>query len=146
VLFVQKIKSNVNENANDAWLTGIVEVELPMEEKLRNIEETERAKKKMLEDRQKGLISSGFRVDTSSDKGYMRIGQKAKKKGAKKPDDGPVIDASKKLSVLPSQPVHGGNNNSQYEQKREVKDPAAAAAGIFFCACVCVCVCRCVCV
>jgi hypothetical protein len=139
VCFVQKIKSNANENVNDAWLTGIVEVELPVEEKMRNIEETELAKKKMLEDRQRGLISSGFRVDTSSDKGYMRIGQKAKKGTKKeKADGGQVVDASKKLSVLPSQPVHGV---VQYEQKREVKDPAAASGLVCMCVCVCVCVC-----
>jgi Hepatocellular carcinoma-associated antigen 59 len=31
-----------------AWMTGILEVQLPMEFKLKNIEETEAAKKRML--------------------------------------------------------------------------------------------------
>jgi len=56
--------------------TGIVEVELPMDDKLRNIEETERAKKKILDERIKGVNSSAFIVDTSSDKGYARIDAK----------------------------------------------------------------------
>ena len=47
-----------------------------MDDKLRNIEETERAKKKILDERIKGVNSSAFIVDTSSDKGYARIDAK----------------------------------------------------------------------
>ena len=43
------------ENGADTWLTGIVEVELPLDEKLRNIEETERAKRKILEERRAAM-------------------------------------------------------------------------------------------
>ena len=68
------------ENGADTWLTGIVEVELPLDEKLRNIEETERAKRKILEDRRRGVLGAGFIVDTSSDKGYRRLDQKSKKR------------------------------------------------------------------
>ena len=38
-----------DEDGADRWLTGIVEVQLPVEFKLRNIEETERAKAALLE-------------------------------------------------------------------------------------------------
>jgi hypothetical protein len=134
----QKVQSKSIENASDAWLTGIVEVELPMEEKLRNIEETERAKKKMLQDRQRGVLSSGFRVDTSSDKGYMRVDQKAKKKGARRDDKAQLDDAAKRLLMLPSQP----NFNANYAQSaptREVKEAAASTAGMSVCMCMLLC-------
>ena len=44
----EKSADEMLDNGAETWLTGIVEVELPMDEKLRNIEETERAKKTIL--------------------------------------------------------------------------------------------------
>jgi hypothetical protein len=51
-LSVRKLEG---EETADRWLTGIVEVQLPMDYKLKNIEETERAKNKMLEKTRRGL-------------------------------------------------------------------------------------------
>lgn len=45
-LSVRKVEG---EETADRWLTGIVEVQLPMEYKVRNVEDTEKAKQKMLE-------------------------------------------------------------------------------------------------
>lgn len=72
------------DNGAETWLTGIVEVELPMEDKLRNIEETEAAKKKILEERRMGISRGAFVVDTTSDKGYSRVDGKKKDKRRKK--------------------------------------------------------------
>lgn len=60
------------------------QVELPMEDKLRNIEETEAAKKKILEERRMGISRGAFVVDTTSDKGYSRVDGKKKDKRRKK--------------------------------------------------------------
>lgn len=43
------VRKMEGEETADRWLTGIVEVQLPMDYKLKNIEETELAKAKMLE-------------------------------------------------------------------------------------------------
>lgn len=125
----QKFQQNLNDTANDAWLTGIVEVELSMDEKLRNIEETELAKKKMLQDRQRGVMSSGFRVDTSTDKGYMRVDQKAKKKGVRREDKDPLNDTAKRLLMLPSSQPNYNSNYVKHVPTREVKEAAASTSG-----------------
>jgi len=44
-----RVKKTEGEETADRWLTGIVEVQLPADYKIKNIEATERAKAKMLE-------------------------------------------------------------------------------------------------
>ena len=48
------VRKMEGEETADRWLTGIVEVQLPMDYKLKNIEETELAKQKMLEKTRRG--------------------------------------------------------------------------------------------
>lgn len=48
------VRKMEGEETADRWLTGIVEVQLPMDYKLKNIEETELAKAKMLEKTRRG--------------------------------------------------------------------------------------------
>lgn len=48
------VRKTEGEETADRWLTGIVEVQLPMDYKLKNIEETELAKAKMLEKTRRG--------------------------------------------------------------------------------------------
>jgi hypothetical protein len=117
------------ENGADTWLTGIVEVELPLDEKLRNIEDTERAKRKILEERRRGVLGSGFIVDTSSDKGYRRIDQKSKKREARprgeRREEKPVNEQARRLAVLPA----GGNFNANFVQHRPTREVRESAAG-----------------
>eukprot|EP00854_Cymbomonas_tetramitiformis_P002870 gene2870-3670_t len=67
----------VEEDGSDRWLTGIVEVQLPVEHRLRNIELTEDAKKALLEkqkrrrygsdrDRLPGNLSANFNSDPAA--------------------------------------------------------------------------------
>ena len=56
----EKSADEMLDNGAETWLTGIVEVELPMDEKLRNIEETEAAKKKILSERMRCLPACGY--------------------------------------------------------------------------------------
>jgi hypothetical protein len=111
------------DNGAETWLTGIVEVELPLDEKLRNIEDTERAKRKILDERRRGVLGSGFIVDTSSDKGYRRLDQKSKKRSRK--PEGPVSESSKRLSVLPGP----GNFNANFVQHRPTREVKESATG-----------------
>mmetsp|Transcript_4891 Transcript_4891/g.11706 ORF Transcript_4891/g.11706 Transcript_4891/m.11706 type:complete len:299 (+) Transcript_4891:218-1114(+) len=97
------------ENSAESWLTGIVEVELSMEEKLKNIEQTEAAKHQMLDNLRKGLTSSAFRVDTSTERGYARMDQREKKKGGRKGQAKVLTDEDKKLLSLPASTNFGAN-------------------------------------
>ena len=117
------------ENGADTWLTGIVEVELPLDEKLRNIEETERAKRKILEERRRGVLGSGFIVDTTSDKGYRRMDQKSKKREVRprgeRREEKPVNEQARRLAVLPG----AGNFNANFVQHRPTREVRESAAG-----------------
>mmetsp|Transcript_38665 Transcript_38665/g.56848 ORF Transcript_38665/g.56848 Transcript_38665/m.56848 type:complete len:307 (-) Transcript_38665:62-982(-) len=124
---VDKSSEEVQDNGAETWLTGIVEVELPMDEKLRNIEETEKAKKKILAERMRGVNSAAFIVDTSSEKGYSRQDQKPKKKGGR-PDADKVPMDRKKAQLATGT---GGNFSVNFVQRggnREVRDAAANKA------------------
>lgn len=128
----QKLKHKEEniENSAETWLTGIVEVELPMDEKLRNIEETELAKKRMLEDRRNGVTTAGFRVDTTSDKGYARMDQEEKKKGRGKRFEAKpeFTERSKRLLALPGQ-MNFNANFLSHQPTREVKEAAKSTSG-----------------
>eukprot|EP00960_Hanusia_phi_P029233 747852-Hanusia_phi.AAC.3 len=120
--FRVKSKTRHLGDAAETWLTGIVEVELPMEEKLKNIDETEKAKKRMLEERMKGVTKSSFVVDTSSEKGYMRVEGEMRK--------GKKIMAKQNIPLISKEAdaVGGvGNFNANYI-RRTVKDEGRAAA------------------
>ena len=109
-------------------LTGIVEVELPMDEKLRNIEETEKAKRKILEDRRRGIIGSGFIVDTSTSSGYRRVDQKGKQRGKRKNAEESKSNANeaiKSLAVLPGY----GNYNANFAQHRPTRELKESVTG-----------------
>jgi len=133
VLCAQRIKEKQQiaiENTAESYLTGIVEVELSMEDKLKNIEETEMAKKRMLENMRKGVSTSSFRVDTKSDKGYQRMDQKEKKKGGRGAQAPKVLtDDDKNLLALPV------NTNSNFHLSNPVvanqvaKKPAPVQGG-----------------
>mmetsp|Transcript_40812 Transcript_40812/g.128567 ORF Transcript_40812/g.128567 Transcript_40812/m.128567 type:complete len:188 (-) Transcript_40812:128-691(-) len=122
-----RVKSKTRQlgDAAETWLTGIVEVELPLEEKLKNIEETEKAKKKILEERINGVRQSTFVVDTASEKGYMRMeGEMRKGKKVMAKQNIPLISKE-------AEAVGGvGNFNANYI-KRNGKEregrPAAAS-------------------
>jgi hypothetical protein len=62
---------NTVQHDVSAWMTGIVEVPLPVEYKLRNIEETELAKKRMLESANHGGRRLEEEEDASGDEGYI---------------------------------------------------------------------------
>mmetsp|Transcript_25160 Transcript_25160/g.39507 ORF Transcript_25160/g.39507 Transcript_25160/m.39507 type:complete len:293 (+) Transcript_25160:507-1385(+) len=81
-------------NAAETWLTGIIEVALPEEEKLRNIAETERAKKRLLEETRTGVKASSYVVDTSTERGYARL-------DSKKSRTKPTTDDSRLKAMLP---------------------------------------------
>jgi len=53
-----QVKQTTGETTN--WLTGIVEVQLPVEYKLKNIEETERAKRELLNNQAQPVTRSTF--------------------------------------------------------------------------------------
>lgn len=107
------------DNGAETWLTGIVEVELPMEDKLRNIEETEAAKKKILEERRMGISRGAFVVDTTSDKGYSRVDGKKKDKRRKKDESDQEVQLR---AMLPGTANQNTNFNQNYMSNRPTRE------------------------
>ena len=99
-----------------------------MEDKLKNIEETENAKKQMLENIRKGVSTSAFRVDTSTDKGYQRMDQKEKKKGGKKADVKSLTDNDKRILSLPGSTNFNANFHLSGPVQAQPADKAAQPA------------------
>jgi hypothetical protein len=108
-----------DNNGAETWLTGIVEVELPMEDKLRNIEETERAKKRILEERRMGKSSGAFVVDTTSERGYARADAKKKDKRKQKKEETSTVQLR---AMLPGTASQGNNFNQNFMLTRPTRD------------------------
>ncbi|XP_031496666.1 protein COP1 SUPPRESSOR 2 [Nymphaea colorata] len=70
-----KVKRRNSEESSTQWTTGIAEVQLPIEYKLRNIEETEAAKK-LLQDKQlAGRTKSDSSIPSSFSADYFQRGR-----------------------------------------------------------------------
>lgn len=67
-----KVKRRNSEESSTQWTTGIAEVQLPMEYKLRNIEETEAAKKLIQEKRLMSHTKTESRVPSSYTADYFQ--------------------------------------------------------------------------
>ncbi|GAV91833.1 Hep_59 domain-containing protein [Cephalotus follicularis] len=70
-----KVKKRNSEESSTQWTTGIAEVQLPIEYKLRNIEETEAAKKLLQEKRLMGRTKSEFSIPSSYSADYFQRGR-----------------------------------------------------------------------
>ncbi|XP_054816004.1 protein COP1 SUPPRESSOR 2 isoform X2 [Prosopis cineraria] len=70
-----KVKRRNSEESSTQWTTGIAEVQLPIEYKLRNIEETEAAKKLIQEKRLMGRAKSEFSIPSSYSADYFQRGR-----------------------------------------------------------------------
>ncbi|XP_059439035.1 protein COP1 SUPPRESSOR 2 [Corylus avellana] len=70
-----KVKRRNSEESSTQWTTGIAEVQLPIEYKLRNIEETEAAKKILQERRLMGRTKSEFTIPSSYSADYFQRGR-----------------------------------------------------------------------
>ncbi|KAF2309165.1 hypothetical protein GH714_000976 [Hevea brasiliensis] len=70
-----KVKRRNSEESSTQWTTGIAEVQLPIEYKLRNIEETEAAKKLLQEKRLMGQAKSEFSIPSSYSADYFQRGR-----------------------------------------------------------------------
>ncbi|KAL6219680.1 hypothetical protein ACLB2K_006701 [Fragaria x ananassa] len=70
-----KVKKRNSEESSTQWTTGIAEVQLPIEYKLRNIEETEAAKKFLHEKRLVGQTKSEFSIPSSYSADYFQRGR-----------------------------------------------------------------------
>lgn len=70
-----KVKRRNSEESSTQWTTGIAEVQLPIEYKLRNIEETEAAKKLLQEKRLMGRIKTDSSIPSSYSADYFQRGK-----------------------------------------------------------------------
>lgn len=70
-----KVKKKNMEESSTQWTTGIAEVQLPIEYKLRNIEETEAAKKLLQEKRLAGKTKSDANIPSSYSADYFHRGR-----------------------------------------------------------------------
>ncbi|XP_010556664.1 PREDICTED: uncharacterized protein C9orf78 homolog [Tarenaya hassleriana] len=70
-----KVKKRSSEESSTQWTTGIAEVQLPIEYKLKNIEETEAAKKLLQEKRLMGRPKSEFSIPSSYSADYFQRGK-----------------------------------------------------------------------
>ncbi|XP_019441252.1 PREDICTED: uncharacterized protein C9orf78 homolog [Lupinus angustifolius] len=70
-----KVKRRNSEESSTQWTTGIAEIQLPIEYKLKNIEETEAAKKFLQEKRLMGKTKSEFSIPSSYSADYFQRGR-----------------------------------------------------------------------
>ncbi|CAN6467136.1 unnamed protein product [Victoria cruziana] len=70
-----KVKRRNSEESSTQWTTGIAEVQLPIEYKLRNIEETEAAKKLLQDKRFAGRTKSDSSIPSSFSADYFQRGR-----------------------------------------------------------------------
>ncbi|KHN00254.1 Hypothetical protein glysoja_022858 [Glycine soja] len=70
-----KVKRRNSEESSTQWTTGIAEVQLPIEYKLKNIEETEAAKKLLQEKKLMGRTKSDFSIPSSYSADYFQRGR-----------------------------------------------------------------------
>lgn len=70
-----KVKKKNSEESSTQWTTGIAEVQLPIEYKLRNIEETEAAKKVLQEKRLASKPKSDANIPSSYSADYFHRGK-----------------------------------------------------------------------
>ncbi|CAN0899436.1 Protein COP1 SUPPRESSOR 2 [Linum grandiflorum] len=70
-----KVKKRNSEESSTQWTTGIAEVQLPIEYKLKNIEETEAAKKLLQEKRLMGRAKSDLNIPSSYSADYFQRGR-----------------------------------------------------------------------
>ncbi|XP_052187832.1 protein COP1 SUPPRESSOR 2 [Diospyros lotus] len=70
-----KVKRRTSEESSTQWTTGIAEIQLPIEYKLRNIEETEAAKKLLQEKRLMGRAKTESSIPSSYSADYFQRGR-----------------------------------------------------------------------
>lgn len=70
-----KVKKRNSEESSTQWTTGIAEVQLPIEFKLKNIEETEAAKKLLQEKRLTGKTKSEVNIPASYSADFFQRGR-----------------------------------------------------------------------
>ncbi|KAF8400239.1 hypothetical protein HHK36_009862 [Tetracentron sinense] len=73
--FPNQVKKRNSEESSTQWTTGIAEVQLPIEYKLRNIEETEAAKKLLQDKRLVGRSKAELSIPSSYSADYFQRGR-----------------------------------------------------------------------
>ncbi|CAL9213413.1 unnamed protein product [Arabidopsis halleri] len=115
-----KVKKRSSEESSTQWTTGIAEVQLPIEYKLKNIEETEAAKKLLQERRLMGRPKSEFSIPSSYSADYFQRGKDyAEKLRREHPElykdrGGPQADGE---GAKPS--TNSSNNNADSGKSRQ---------------------------
>nr|GEZ56148.1 protein COP1 suppressor 2 [Tanacetum cinerariifolium] len=69
------VKQRNSEESSTQWTTGIAEIQLPIEFKLKNIEETEAAKKLLQEKRLMGRSKTDSTIPSSYSADYFQRGK-----------------------------------------------------------------------
>ncbi|KAM7501102.1 hypothetical protein LguiB_000006 [Lonicera macranthoides] len=115
-----KVKRRNSEESSTQWTTGIAEIQLPIEYKLKNIEETEAAKKLLQEKRLIGRTKTDSTIPSSYSADYF---QRGKDYAEKLRREHPELykDKGAENNGLESKPTTDSTNSST--------DAAAAAAG-----------------
>ncbi|OEL29543.1 hypothetical protein BAE44_0009441 [Dichanthelium oligosanthes] len=111
-----KVKKKNSEESSTQWTTGIAEVQLPIEYKLRNIEETEAAKKILQEKRLANKPKSDSNIPSSYSADYFHRGKEYDEK-LRRENPGRYKDRD-------SRP-----NESAGGKATDAKNPDGAAAG-----------------
>ncbi|KAJ4954508.1 hypothetical protein NE237_011291 [Protea cynaroides] len=109
---LNKVKKRNSEESSTQWTTGIAEVQLPIEFKLRNIEETEAAKKLLQEKRLVGRAKSELSIPSSYSADYFQRGRDYAEKLRR---DHPELYNKEKGAqdnALGSRPVDGTNTDA----------------------------------
>lgn len=105
-----KVKKRNSEESSTQWTTGIAEIQLPIEYKLKNIEETEAAKKLLQEKRFMGRTKNDSSIPSSYSADYFQRGR----------------DYAEKLRQEHPDLYKGNNNNNN----NVVENDAAATRGV----------------
>ncbi|KAL5717213.1 Protein COP1 SUPPRESSOR 2 [Ranunculus cassubicifolius] len=114
-----KVKKRNSEESSTQWTTGIAEIQLPIEYKLKNIEETEVAKKLLQEKRLVGRTKTELNIPSSYSADYFQRGKDYAEKlrrehpelSKEKSNDGSA--ARQPAEVATSNPPDGGAGRRQ---------------------------------
>lgn len=113
-----KVKRRSSNENSTQWTTGIAEVQLPIEYKLRNIEETEAAKKLLQEKRLSGRGTTESNIPSSFSADYLHRGKEYAEKLRK---ENPQLNKDKGSS-------DNNNNNNGPESKQPDSGQDSGAA------------------
>lgn len=111
-----KVKKRNSEESSTQWTTGIAEIQLPIEYKLKNIEETEAAKKLLQERRLVGRTKTESSIPSSYSADYF---QRGKDYAEKLRQEHPELYKGKNAGDNDAVPGAAGVNNADGAGRRQ---------------------------